>query len=230
MKALLLVDIQNDFLPGGALAVPEGDEVIAVANRLLPTFDRVIATKDWHPADHCSFAANHPGRRPGETVEVAGLEQILWPVHCVQGSPGADFGPGLDTAGVEEVFYKGTDPLVDSYSTFFDNAARRSTGLDDYLRRSGVDEVYLLGLATDYCVKFSALDAVALGFRTRVIEDGCRGVDLEPGDSARALDEMRAAGVEVVRSADLLGAIPPELEALRPAVAGAAAAGAPAAA
>ncbi len=204
MQALILVDIQNDFLPGGTLAVPRGDQVIAVANRLQRRFRRVIASKDWHPADHCSFAANHPGRLPGTTVEVADLPQILWPVHCVERSPGAGFGPGLETGGIEEVFYKGTDPAVDSYSAFFDNAARRSTGLGDYLRQTGVDEVTLVGLATDYCVKFSALDAIGLGFRTRVVEDGCRGVDLQLGDSARALDEMRAAGVEVVRSAELL--------------------------
>ncbi len=218
MKALILVDIQNDFLPGGALAVPGGHQVIPVANRLQRHFRRVIATKDWHPADHCSFAANHRGRRPGETVEIAGGEQILWPVHCVEGSPGAEFGPGLETAGLEEIFYKGTDPGVDSYSAFFDNAARRATGLGGYLRQSGVDEVILVGLATDYCVKFSALDALRLGFRTRLVEDGCRGVDLVPGDSARAVAEMRAAGVEVVRSVDLLRPRRP-LERLRPAAA-----------
>ena len=204
MKALILVDIQNDFLPGGSLAVPRGDQVVPVANRLQESFDLVVATKDWHPSDHGSFAANHPGRRAGEVVELDGLDQILWPVHCVQETKGAEFAPGLSTERISTIIYKGIDPLVDSYSTFFDNAARRSTGLTDYLVEAGVDEVVLVGLATDYCVKFSALDAAKLGFRTTVVEDGCRGVDLEPGDSARALDEMRRAGVAVVHSDEIL--------------------------
>ncbi len=200
MRALILVDIQNDFLPGGALAVGEGDQVIPVANQLQPAFDLVIATKDWHPPDHGSFAANHVGCEPGGVIELDGLEQILWPVHCVQDSHGSELAADLDITRIHKVFFKGIDPKVDSYSTFFDNAKRRATGLGDYLRAAGVEEVYLLGLATDYCVKFSALDAVELGFRTFVVEDGCRGVDLQPGDSARALDEMRAAGVEVIHS------------------------------
>jgi nicotinamidase/pyrazinamidase len=203
MRALILVDLQNDFLPGGALAVPEGDQVIAVANRLQPQFDLVIATKDWHPPDHASFAANHAGRKPGEVVELDGLDQILWPVHCVQGSFGSEFAAALDVESISRVFFKGVDPKVDSYSTFFDNAQRRATGLADYLYAAGVDEVFLLGLATDYCVKYSALDAVELGFRTCVVEDGCRGVDLQPGDSERALDEMREAGVEVIHSREV---------------------------
>lgn len=207
MKALILVDLQNDFLPGGALAVAEGDQVIAVANRLQREFDLVVATKDWHPPDHGSFAANHPGRKPGEVIELDGLEQILWPVHCVQGSPGSELAADLDTAWITDIFFKGVDPKVDSYSTFFDNAARRSTGLADYLRSADVDEVFILGLATDYCVKFSALDAVELGFRTWVVEDGCRGVDLEPGDSRRAFDEMRAAGVGVIHSREVPAAV-----------------------
>lgn len=209
MKALILVDIQNDFLPGGSLAVPHGDEVVAVANRLQTAFELVIATKDWHPPDHGSFAANHRGRRPGEVVDLDGVDQILWPVHCVQGSRGADFAPGLETAWIDKVFYKGTDRRVDSYSTFFDNARRRSTGLGDYLREAGVEEVYILGLATDYCVKFSALDAAELGFVTHVVEDGCRGVDLSLGDSERALDEMRAAGVVVLQSDEVMDEVLP---------------------
>ena len=203
MRALILVDLQNDFLPGGALGVPGGDQVIPVANRLMPEFDLVVATKDWHPEDHGSFAAGHPGREPGEVIELDGLDQILWPVHCVQGSYGSELAASLDVSGITKVFFKGTDPRVDSYSTFFDNAKRRSTGLADYLRDAGVDEVFLLGLATDYCVKYSALDAVGLGFRTYVVEDGCRGVDLRPGDSQRALDEMRDAGVEILHSREV---------------------------
>ncbi len=203
MKALVLVDIQNDFLPGGALEVPQGDEVIPVANRIQPDFDLVVATQDWHPPDHGSFAANHPGKRPGAVIELDGLEQILWPVHCVRGTPGAELAPGLDTSRVQCVFRKGTDPRIDSYSALFDNAHRRSTGLGDSLRIRGVEAVYLVGLATDYCVKYSALDAAELGFRTFVVEDGCRGIDLEPGDVERALDEMRKAGVTVLRSDEL---------------------------
>ncbi|MHC4490780.1 MAG: bifunctional nicotinamidase/pyrazinamidase [Planctomycetota bacterium] len=200
MRALVLVDIQNDFCPGGALAVPDGDAVVEVANRVQPRFDLVVATQDWHPPDHGSFATD--GRAPGTVVDLLGLEQILWPVHCVQHTRGADFHPGLDRERVAQVFWKGTDPGVDSYSGFFDNAHRQTTGLGDYLKERGVDEVFILGLATDYCVKFTALDAVALGFKTFVVADGCRGVLLEPGDVERAVAEMRAAGVAIVGSAE----------------------------
>jgi nicotinamidase/pyrazinamidase len=204
MKALILVDLQNDFLPGGALAVPEGDEVIPLANLLQRCFSRVIATKDWHPADHGSFASNHPGREVGERIELGGQPQVLWPNHCVQGTQGSEFAPGLDTSEIVKVFFKGTDPGVDSYSAFFDNAHLRSTGLGDYLRDTGVDEIFLLGLATDYCVKSSALDALRLGLRVHVVVDGCRGVDLEPNDSAEALATLREAGVDLVESSELL--------------------------
>jgi nicotinamidase/pyrazinamidase len=200
MNALVIVDVQNDFLPGGALAVPDGDAVVPVANRVSPLFEPVVVTRDWHPPEHVSFAANHPGTKPGDVIEFAGIEQILWPTHCVQHTPGAELAATLDTGRVTREFQKGVDPDVDSYSAFFDNARRRSTGLGEFLREAGVRRVYLLGLATDYCVKFSALDAVDLGFDTFVIEDACRAVDLSPGDSARALDEMRQHGVTVVRS------------------------------
>jgi len=206
MRALIIVDVQNDFLPGGALAVPNGDEVIPVANRVSAEFDLVIATQDWHPPDHGSFAANHPGKKPGDVIDLNGIEQILWPVHCVQNTPGAAFARALDTSRVERVFHKGTDASIDSYSTFFDNARRKATGLGDYLKQRGVRSIHILGLATDYCVKFSALDAVDLGFQTLVIEDGCRAVELRPGDAARAIEEMKAAGVAVVRSAELFTA------------------------
>ncbi|MEQ1843101.1 MAG: bifunctional nicotinamidase/pyrazinamidase [Verrucomicrobiales bacterium] len=198
--ALILVDIQNDFLPGGALAVPQGDEIIATVNKLTSAFDLVVATKDWHPKDHHSFALNHPGRTPGEVVQLDGLEQILWPAHCIQGTRGAEFALDLDTAYIDSIFFKGTDPLVDSYSCFFDNAHRRETGLREYLVRHGITKVYLTGLATDYCVKFSALDALTLGFETHVIVDGCRGVNLKPEDSARALEEIKKAGGNLVQS------------------------------
>jgi nicotinamidase/pyrazinamidase len=205
MRALILVDIQNDFCPGGALAVKEGDAVVAVANRLMPHFDLVVATQDWHPEDHGSFAVHH-GKHPGELHELAGLPQVMWPVHCAQGTSGAEFHPTLDTRRVEAVFRKGTDKTVDSYSGFYDNAQRRNTGLAGYLKEKGVTEVYVVGLATDYCVKFTALDAAKLGFKTTVIEDACRGVELAPGDVAKALDELRAAGVRVATSDEVLKA------------------------
>lgn len=202
-RVLILTDIQYDFLPGGALAVPEGDAVVPVANALQPRFELVVATQDWHPPNHGSFASQHAGRKPGDVIELAGQPQVLWPDHCVQHSHGAEFHRDLDVSRVAQVFRKGTDPAIDSYSGFFDNGHRKSTGLDDYLRRDGVTDVYIVGLATDYCVKWSALDAVRLGFRTYVIEDGTRAVELAPGDSARALDEMRAAGVTVTTSAEV---------------------------
>lgn len=201
--ALIIVDVQQDFCPGGALAVPQGDEVVPVINRLQPSFELVVATQDWHPADHCSFAANHPGRQVGEVIEVGGVPQILWPVHCVQGSQGAEFHPSLQTQRIAAVFQKGTDPGIDSYSGFFDNARRRATGLDEFLRQQGVGRIFVCGLATDYCVKFTCLDGVALGYRVYLIEDACRGVDLAPGDVARALEDMQRAGVVVLKSRDI---------------------------
>ena len=200
MRALVLVDLQRDFLPGGALAVPRGDEVIAVANRLVPRFDLVVATRDSHPAGHKSFASSHPGRAVGDVIDLDGLPQVLWPDHCVQGTPGSELAAGLDTGPIAEVFVKGTDPAIDSYSGFFDNGHRKSTGLADWLRARGVDEVSVLGLATDYCVKWTVLDAIELGFRATLVADGCRGVELNPGDSARAVDEMRGAGAVVTSS------------------------------
>ena len=200
MRALILVDLQYDFMPGGALAVSEGDEVVPVANCMIPKFDLVVATQDWHPVDHGSFAAQHPGKQPGEFIELNGLTQILWPVHCVQGSHGAEFHKDLDLTHIDKIFPKGTDPEIDSYSGFFDNAHRKDTGLGDYLKERQVSDVYVLGLATDYCVKFTALDAAQLGFKTYLIGDGCRGVNLQPGDSAAAIKEMQAAGIVATNS------------------------------
>lgn len=201
MHALIVVDIQNDFLPGGALAVPDGDATIAVANAVMPAFDVVVATQDWHPPGHHSFAAQHPGHAVGEVLEVGGVPQVLWPVHCVEDTPGAAFAAALETRRFTAVFRKGMDPAVDSYSGFFDNGRRHATGLGEWLRARQVTRVSVLGLATDYCVKFTALDAVDLGFRTRLIVDGCRAVELAPGDAGRALAAMQAAGVEVIDSA-----------------------------
>jgi len=205
MKALLLVDIQNDFLPDGALSVPDGDEVVPVANRLSQRFELVVASQDRHPPAHASFASQHPGHEVGEVIELDGLEQILWPDHCVEGTRGAAFAGGLDASRIDRVFHKGTDPEIDSYSALFDNGHRKATGLGDYLKDLGVDHVYLLGLATDYCVKFTALDAVELGFAVHVVLDGCRGVNRRPGDVDRAVREMRDAGVEIVSSNAVTG-------------------------
>jgi nicotinamidase/pyrazinamidase len=197
MKALILVDIQIDFLPGGALAVPIGDEVVPVANGLMPDYELVVATQDWHPADHQSFASQHEGRAVGDVITVEGLAQILWPDHCVQGTPGAEFAPNLNVGGIDHVIRKGTDRLIDSYSGFFDNGHRKATGLGDYLKQQGVNAVDVMGLATDYCVKFTALDAVELGFEVRLIVEGVRGVDLNAGDCDAAIASMRSSGVKI---------------------------------
>lgn len=204
MKALILVDLQNDFLRGGPLAVPHGDEVIAIANRLQPLFDVIVATQDWHPPTHGSFASNHPGRAPGDVVTLGGQLQVLWPVHCVQETRGAAFAPALDTKKVTRIFPKGTDPEIDSYSGFFDNGHRKATGLGDFLHERGVTNVYVLGLATDYCVKATAIDARQLGFTTHLIADACRGVELKAGDIARAIDAMTNTGVLMTTSDVLL--------------------------
>ncbi len=208
MKTLIVVDVQNDFLPGGALPVPEGDQVVPVINRLMEGMDLVVATQDWHPANHLSFAANHPGRRVGEVVEIEGLKQILWPVHCVQFTGGACFAPGLHTYKFRRIFPKGMDPKIDSYSGFFDNGHRHSTGLADWLRQQGAQELFICGLATDYCVKFTVLDALQLGFAVTVVEDACRAVNLQPEDGRRALEEMMQAGARVLHSEALVGSSP----------------------
>jgi len=201
-RALILVDLQNDFCAGGSLEVPYGDEVIAIANRLQPLFDLVIATKDFHPADHTSFASNHSAK-VGEVMHLGEINQILWPDHCVQGTRGAEFHPGLDIQFIHKIIFKGTDKNIDSYSAFFDNAHLRHTELQDYLHKENIKEVYIMGLATDYCVKFSCFDAIQLGFKTVVIVDGCRGVELKAGDSENAFKEMRARGAVLLTSDQL---------------------------
>jgi nicotinamidase/pyrazinamidase len=203
MNALIIVDLQNDFLPGGALPVPHGDEVVPIANELQSRFDVVVATKDWHPPDHGSFAANHPGKKPGDRIILDGIEQILWPVHCVQNTHGAEFAPAFDTSRIADVFHKGIERNIDSYSTFFDNAHRRHTGLAHYLRKRSIQDIYLMGLALDYCVKYSVLDARQLGLNTHVILDGCRGIELARGDIGRAIDEMKRAGAVLLKSSEL---------------------------
>lgn len=204
MNALILVDLQNDFVEGGALAVPGGKELIPLVNRLQKQFDLVVATQDWHPDDHGSFADNHPDKRPGDVAHLNGIQQTLWPAHCVQNSHGADFVPGLNRDRWTAVFQKGILTGIDSYSGFFDNGKIHATGLGDFLKKRDVDQVYVLGIATDYCVKFTALDAVSLGFQTTFIEDASRGVDLQPGNVQRAIDEMEAVGVKIIKAEEIL--------------------------
>jgi len=204
VKALILVDIQNDFLPGGALPVPEGHKVIPLANQLQSAFPLVVATQDWHPANHGSFAANHPGKKVFEQIELNGLPQTLWPVHCVQDTHGAALATDLNQDRIVKVFQKGTDHDIDSYSGLFDNGHRKSTGLGEWLKEKGVNEVFVCGLATDYCVKFTVLDAARLGLKTTLIEDASRGVNLQLSDVEKAIEEMKRAGASVVQSADVL--------------------------
>jgi len=206
LNAFILVDIQNDFVPGGALPVREGGQIIPILNRIQSHFDLVVATQDWHPANHASFAVNHPGMKSGDVIDLDGLPQTLWPVHCVQNTVGAAFVPALNMKQVAQVFQKGTDPRIDSYSGFFDNGHRKATGLGDFLKAHNVKNVFIAGLATDYCVKFTALDAVNLGFTTHLIEEACRGVELKTGDVAAAVKEMAEAGVEVLRNVETFSA------------------------
>ncbi|MEQ9301825.1 MAG: bifunctional nicotinamidase/pyrazinamidase [Cyclobacteriaceae bacterium] len=197
MKALIIVDVQNDFLPGGALAVPEGDEVIPYINSIQDQYDLVVATQDWHPANHGSFAANHQGRKPGDEIDLNGLGQILWPVHCVQDSFGAELANALNKALIDKIFTKGEDAKIDSYSGLYDNGKRRSTGLGEYLNERGATDVDVVGLAADYCVKFTALDAHEFGFTTCVLKQGTRAVNLSPDDFDSAIAELRKQGVIV---------------------------------
>lgn len=201
-KALLLIDIQNGFCPGGNLPVAEGDAVVPVANRLMRSgrYDLVVASQDWHPAKHGSFASQHDGKKPFDMGELSGQPQVMWPDHCVQDTRDAEFHPDLDQSRIDYIQRKGENPAVDSYSAFRDNDRSALTGLSDYLRSKNVTELDLMGLATDYCVRFSALDAVDMlpGVTVRLIADGCRGID--PAAVKQALDVMADAGVEIVDS------------------------------
>ncbi|MBR9890213.1 bifunctional nicotinamidase/pyrazinamidase [bacterium] len=194
MHALVVIDVQNDFCPGGALAVTGGDEIVAPINAMMAEFDAVILTQDWHPAGHSSFASQHPGKAPLEMTEMPYGPQVLWPDHCVQGSPGAAFHPRLDTDRAELIIRKGFRPGIDSYSAFFENDHETPTGLEGYLRTRGIDRLTLVGLATDFCVNFSAVDAATLGFEVTVREAACRGIDLG-GSLAAARAGMQEAGV-----------------------------------
>ncbi|WP_210520922.1 bifunctional nicotinamidase/pyrazinamidase [Hymenobacter terricola] len=202
MKALLLIDIQNDFLPGGRLAVADGDAIIPLVNALQPQFALVVATQDWHPAGHQSFASSHAGRSQFEEIDLHGLPQVLWPDHCTQASDGAALAPALHPERIEAIFRKGMNPEIDSYSAFFDNGHRKSTGLADYLHGRGVTEVYIAGLAADYCVYYSAKDALAEGFAATIIEDATRAISAEGWAAAQA--DLRGHGGRLLKSTELL--------------------------
>jgi nicotinamidase/pyrazinamidase len=201
---LVIVDVQNDFLPGGALAVPHGDAVIAPINRLARGFAHVVITQDWHPAGHISFATSHAGRTAFETIDVPYGRQVLWPVHCVQGTPGADLASGLNVPHAQLVIRKGCHGHIDSYSAFMEADRQTPTGLSGYLRERGFTRLFVAGLATDFCVAWTALDGRAAGFEVSVIEDACRAIDLD-GSLARAWGEMEAAGVARIGGSDIIG-------------------------
>lgn len=200
--ALVVIDVQNDFCPGGALAVADGHAVVPLVNRVLRRFGTRVYTQDWHPADHRSFAASHPGAAPFSLTEMPYGPQVLWPTHCVQGTPGADFHPALELDAADLILRKGFRPHVDSYSAFYENDRTTPTGLAGYLRERGVDAVWLAGLATDFCVHYSALDAARLGFAVTLLEDACREIDLD-GSHAAALAAMAGAGVALARASEL---------------------------
>lgn len=200
---LLLVDVQNDFCPGGALPVPEGEAVVHAINRVIGLFPAAGSTQDWHPAGHFSFASSHPGKKPFQTIRWQGQEQVLWPDHCVQGSAGADLHPKLETRPLRFLVRKGTRKDVDSYSGFLENDHRTATGLKGLLQDLGVQRIFVAGLATDYCVRATVLDGLEAGFRVAVLVDACRGVDVPAGSVKRALDEMRSRGALLLETRDL---------------------------
>lgn len=197
MEALIVVDVQNDFCPGGALAVQQGDQVVPFINRIRARYPLIVFTQDWHPRQHKSFASNNPGTKVGDVIPVGGGQQVMWPDHCVQGTRGADFHPQLDRRQADPVFRKGELAAVDSYSGFLDNDQKHETGLRAFLQQQGVTQVTVVGLATDYCVKFTVLDALKSGFQVTVLKEGCRAVNLKPGDESQAYAEMQAAGARV---------------------------------
>jgi len=202
-KALIIVDVQYDFLPGGSLAVTDGDQIIPVINELQEKFEFIVATQDWHPEGHQSFASNHLGKIPGNMIDLHGLDQILWPDHCVQYTKGSQFSADLNQSNWESIFQKGTNPEVDSYSGFFDNARRGDTGLGEFLKEKGVKTIYICGLALDYCVKFTALDGKSLDFDTYLVTDATKAVNLAPEDGDLALKEMKEAGIHLISSSEI---------------------------
>ncbi|RAU83241.1 bifunctional nicotinamidase/pyrazinamidase [Pontibacter arcticus] len=206
MRAFLLIDIQNDFLPGGSLAVPDGDKVIPLVNQLQPGFDLVVATQDWHPQNHKSFASNHTNKNAFDVIDLNGIQQVLWPDHCVQNTPGADLSEELQTELIRTIIRKGTNPEIDSYSGFYDNGHLQTTGLADFLREHEVQEIYIAGLAGDYCVYFTAIDALEAGFNTYLIEDACR--PLSPENFELAKQEIIAKGGKIIQSQDIITTTP----------------------
>ena len=196
MKALVIIDVQNDFLINGSLEVPGGNEVIEPINQIIKNYALVVSTKDWHPLDHISFASNHPGKKIGDVVKVNNLDQILWPEHCVQESRGSDFPTTLNIKTINKIIYKGTNSQIDSYSGFHDNAKIRSTGLSDYLRAKNVTSIDYVGLVTEYCVKFTVFDSIEEGFKTRVILKGIKGINIE--ESNKALIEIKSKGIDLL--------------------------------
>jgi len=203
MKALLIIDMQKDFMPGGALPTKEGNLLVPIINNLMKKFPLVVTSKDWHPKDHISFASNHPGKEIGDVIDVGDIKQVLWPIHCVQNSEGAQFVSGLDPIDEEHIFYKGVDPKIDSYSAFFDNAHLRSTGLEDFLKKNAVQEIVVVGVATDYCVLYSVLDALELGFSVMLVADGCHAINLHPDDEKKALEKMKKEGAKILQAEEV---------------------------
>jgi nicotinamidase/pyrazinamidase len=202
-RVLVIIDVQNDFCPGGSLAVKEGDAVVPLINSIAGSFPLVVATQDWHPQGHVSFASSHRGKKPGDIITLETGTQALWPDHCVQGSSGAAFHPGLDLRPVRFIVRKGMTAGLDSYSAFYENDRKTPTGLGFLLKGLGVREVYLTGLATDYCVFYSAMDAADEGFETHVVIDGCRGVDIPAGNIESSIGAMRERGIKITRSEKL---------------------------
>ena len=196
MKALVIIDVQNDFLINGSLEVPDGNDVIEPINEIIKNYALVVATKDWHPLDHVSFASNHQGKKIGDVVKVNNLDQILWPVHCVQESKGSDFPTTLNIKAINKIIYKGTNSQIDSYSGFHDNGKIRSTGLSDYLKAKNITSIDYVGLVTEYCVKFTVFDSIKEGFKSRVILKGIKGINLE--ESNKALNEMESKGIDLL--------------------------------
>lgn len=202
MRALVIIDMQNDFIPGGSLAVPEGDKLVPIINNLQEKFDLIIATQDWHPQDHSSFAENHSGKKDFEIIELGGIDQILWPVHCVQNSEGAQFHSDLKTQKLEAIFRKGTNKEIDSYSGFYDNAHLKSTGLSGYLNEKGVSQLYFCGLAAEYCVYFSIIDALKEGFETFLIEDATKAISKTEFEKAKK--EILHAGGKIITASEIV--------------------------
>ena len=196
MKTLVIVDLQNDFLNGGSLEIPNANEIIKPINDILDNYDLIVATKDWHPEDHLSFSSNHEGKRNGDTIRINGIKQVLWPAHCIKDSDGSNFPVELDSDKIDKIIYKGMDSGIDSYSGFFDNSKNKSTGLSEFLKEKKIEKIDFVGLATEYCLKFTALDSISEGFYTRVITKCIKGID--SNDCRLAFEEMRSQGIVLI--------------------------------